>query len=287
MSNVAQRLLLFFIGIPLFAAAVIFLPGYHHAAIAALAILLAGGSAAEMAGLLRAGGTEVSVGLSAALGFLVPSLYYAETFLPIASAGRAGLATIGLAVLAVACFAPFAYAKKENLEKVLKTASGYGLLLIYPCLLSGFIVLIIAEMPRATEAIFSYAFLTLGNDSLAWLTGVTLGKRKNLVAASPNKSLAGFIGGMGGSCAGIFIARALFPAAFASSPAWALILMALAVGLAAISGDLFESALKRSVGVKDSGHIIPGRGGCLDSFDSLLFAAPVFYVTSLFLGLFR
>jgi phosphatidate cytidylyltransferase len=287
MTNVAQRLLLFFIGIPIFIALVVFLPGYHHAAVAVLAILLAGGSAAEMARLLRAGGIEVSIGLSTAFGFLVPSLYFAETFLSISSAGRAGLATIGLGILAVACFAPFAYAKKENLEKVLKTASGYGFLLIYPCLLSGFIVLIASEAPHATEAIFSYAFLTLGNDSLAWLTGVTLGKRKNLVAASPNKSLAGFIGGMGGSCAGILLARFLFPSAFASSSVWALLVMALAVGIAAISGDLFESALKRSVGVKDSGHMVPGRGGFLDSFDSLLFAAPVFYVASLLLGLFR
>lgn len=287
MTNVAQRLLLFFIGIPVFIALVVFLPEYHHVAVAVLAIFLAGGSAAEMARLLRAGGIEVNIGLSTGFGILVPSLYFAETFLSISSAGRAGLATIGLGILAVACFAPFAYAKKENLGKVLKTASGYGFLLIYPCLLSGFIVLIVSEPRYATEAIFSYAFLTLGNDSLAWLTGVTLGKRKNLVAASPNKSLAGFIGGMGGSCAGILVARLLFPAAFASSSVWSLLVMALAVGIAAISGDLFESALKRSVGLKDSGHMVPGRGGFLDSFDSLLFAAPVFYVASLLLGLFR
>lgn len=287
MSNIAQRLLLFFIGIPLFAALVIFVPGGHHAAVAALVALLGAGSAAEMAGLFKAGGVKVGVKRSAALGFLVPALYFAETFLPLNLAGRAGLATVALGFLAVACFAPFAFARKEGIGEALKLSSSYGFLLIYPCFLSGFIALIVAEPPRATEAIFSYALMVLGNDSLAWLVGVSLGRHKGVVAVSPNKSVEGFVGGMAGSCAGVLIARVLFPASFGDRPTWALILMALAVGAAAISGDLFESALKRSVGVKDSGRWVPGRGGFLDSFDSLLFAAPVFYVLTLLIGLFR
>ncbi len=63
--------------------------------------------------------------------------------------------------------------------------------------------------------------------------------------------------------------------------------MGSAIGAAVIVGDLFESALKRSAGIKDSGSAVPGRGGFLDSFDSLLFAAPVFYGLSLLFGFFR
>jgi len=56
------------------------------------------------------------------------------------------------------------------------------------------------------------------------------------------------------------------------------VLLSLVLGLTTIAGDLFESSLKRSAGVKDSGAMIPGRGGVLDSIDSLLFSAPVFYL---------
>lgn len=78
----------------------------------------------------------------------------------------------------------------------------------------------------------------------------------------------------------------LYPGAFPVSPV-VTFLLGLVVGLSVIAGDLFESALKRSVGIKDSGAGIPGRGGFLDSFDSEFFAAPVFYAAILLLDLFR
>ena len=78
----------------------------------------------------------------------------------------------------------------------------------------------------------------------------------------------------------------LAPAYFQVHPL-AIAAMGLVVGCAAIVGDLFESALKRSAGVKDSGTMVPGRGGFLDSIDSLLFAAPAFYGMSLLFQLFQ
>jgi phosphatidate cytidylyltransferase len=62
------------------------------------------------------------------------------------------------------------------------------------------------------------------------------------------------------------------------SPIWILILVGLVISLLGMIGDLFESLLKRSAGVKDSSHLIPGHGGVLDRIDSWLFAAPVYYV---------
>ena len=62
------------------------------------------------------------------------------------------------------------------------------------------------------------------------------------------------------------------------SPLWMLALLGSVIVLLGIVGDLFESLLKRSAGVKDSSHLIPGHGGVLDRIDSWLFAAPVYYV---------
>ena len=98
--------------------------------------------------------------------------------------------------------------------------------------------------------------------------------------------MAGFIGGACGSVGLAFGCAALFPYAL-GGPWWTTLILGSVIGAAVIVGDLFESALKRSAGIKDSGSAVPGRGGFLDSFDSLLFAAPVFYGLSLLFGFFR
>jgi phosphatidate cytidylyltransferase len=138
---------------------------------------------------------------------------------------------------------------------------------------SGFIILIF------TSAIFA-------GDGTAWAAGMLFGKgNQGIIPASPNKSLAGFIGGIIGSmivgAGGALIWPEVFTPKGASVfgiPLVAGSLLGLATGLAGILGDLGESAIKRSSGIKDSGSIIPGRGGVLDSIDSIIFAAPVFYI---------
>ncbi len=286
-GNTVQRLLLVAVAGPLFGLTAFYLPYFHHAAIAIVIVLLSAGSAWETARLFNLDGIKVKPAIAILLGVLIPSFYYFETFIPPEIAGRAGLATITLGFCAVVLFAPFAFSQKDSLPTVLKRAAAYGFIIIYPCFLVGFIMLINSEPLYAAESVCSFVIMTLGNDALAWLVGVTLGKHKGIITVSPSKSAEGFIGGITGSIAGTFVSRALFPVAFAGASVWALLLMALFMAAATISGDLFESALKRSVGVKDSGNWIPGRGGFLDSIDSLLFAAPVFYLFSLVLGLFR
>ena len=105
------------------------------------------------------------------------------------------------------------------------------------------------------------------------------------MAVSPNKSLAGFAGGLLGSLLAALISYYLFPRAGIGSLA-ALLFTGLCVGVTVILGDLVESALKRSAGVKDSSSFIPGRGGILDSFDSLLFSAPLFIALASLWGFF-
>jgi phosphatidate cytidylyltransferase len=283
MNNTLQRLLLFAIAIPLLVVAVFFVPHFHHGLIVALILVFTGGGGVELARLFNAADIRVSKVAFALEGIMVPCLFYASTFFPALDASAILLA---LGLICVILFAPFAFLKKDDLASSLSRASAYGFALLYPGLLGGFAVLNVASFPMAQAAIVSYAVAVVGNDSLAWLFGVTLGKRRNLVAVSPNKSLAGFIGGLSASGGLLLAVQAIFPAAFPVSP-WLVLAYGLVVGASVIIGDLFESALKRSAGMKDSGIGVPGRGGFLDSFDSELFAAPVFYAGALLLGLFR
>jgi phosphatidate cytidylyltransferase len=153
--------------------------------------------------------------------------------------------------------------------------------MVYP----GFFISWVVKMTEFSEAgmvVLVFFLMVLLNDSAAWCAGMLFGKgNRGFVAASPNKSIAGFIGGFFISLVTGVIAAVFIPNAFNSyimSSILAGILLGFFVGAAATLGDLCESAIKRSVGVKDSGSIILGRGGALDSIDSLILAAPVYFL---------
>lgn len=109
------------------------------------------------------------------------------------------------------------------------------------------------------------------NDVMAYLIGRQWGRRKIAPLISPGKSLEGTLG-----AAALTLLATLFVSTwFPDLPqGYALALGLLVPGLA-LAGDLWESAIKREAGVKDSGHLLPGHGGVLDRFDSLLFVLPV------------
>ena len=128
-----------------------------------------------------------------------------------------------------------------------------------------------------------FLFLVFICDSLAWLFGVLFGKNnRGYVAASPNKSIVGFIGGYIGSIGSALLARCIWPEIFYGSFVKS-IFLGILVASSGIIGDLVESVFKRSSDTKDSGNVILGRGGLLDSIDSILYAAPIFYVAVHFL----
>jgi phosphatidate cytidylyltransferase len=113
------------------------------------------------------------------------------------------------------------------------------------------------------------------SDTGAYFAGRFLGKRKLYEAVSPKKTVAGAFGGIGGAAAGALLAHFFYLRSLPLSHALALAVVAGAIGQA---GDLGESLLKRSFGVKDSGGIIPGHGGLLDRVDALLFTASISYM---------
>ena len=131
------------------------------------------------------------------------------------------------------------------------------------------------RMAAGREAVLLLAVVIIVSDSAQYYTGRALGRRPLAPAISPKKTVEGAIGGMLFATAAFAIgARWQFPA----MPLPVLVLGGAVLAAAGIVGDLFESLLKRSAGVKDSSHLIPGHGGVLDRIDSWLFAAPVFYV---------
>lgn len=125
------------------------------------------------------------------------------------------------------------------------------------------------------EAVLLLMVAIIISDSAQYYTGRALGRRPLAPSISPKKTIEGAIGGLVfGTAAFVIGGRFVFPQA-------GIVMLALvgaSVSALGIVGDLFESLLKRSAGVKDSGALIPGHGGMLDRIDSWLFAAPVYYV---------
>ena len=111
-------------------------------------------------------------------------------------------------------------------------------------------------------------------DSGAYFTGRKLGKRKLWPEISPNKTVEGFVGGVVIAIIAAVIMELIYPFA----PSWTmLIAVTIICSIFGQMGDLVESAIKRHYGVKDSGTILPGHGGILDRFDSLLFVLPLLH----------
>ncbi len=130
-----------------------------------------------------------------------------------------------------------------------------------------------------TRALWLVLIATWATDSGAYFIGSYFGKRKLAVKISPNKTIEGAVGGIIFSILTVVIFTVLI-----STFNFHWIIYGLLVSIIAMAGDLFESSIKRDMGVKDSGALIPGHGGILDRFDSLLFAVPfTYYYLSLFL----
>jgi phosphatidate cytidylyltransferase len=123
--------------------------------------------------------------------------------------------------------------------------------------------------------IFFLLALVFAGDTGAFYAGNLLGKHKLCPEVSPGKTVEGSIGGLLANLAVGFIFIKFF---LKTLPLIQSIFFVLLIGIVAQAGDLFESALKRNSGVKDSGSILPGHGGIMDRIDALLFAAPVAFL---------
>ncbi len=143
---------------------------------------------------------------------------------------------------------------------------------IYTGVLPG-IVFILGEQYQQEHYLLLLLILIWITDSAAYFIGMKFGRNRGIFPVSPRKSLEGFIAGI---VTPVLVCLILYRVA----DYWSLqhlLLLAVSAGIFGQLGDLMESKLKRISKVKDSSNLIPGHGGVLDRFDSLLVAAPVFY----------
>jgi phosphatidate cytidylyltransferase len=282
MKNIAQRLLVFFIALPTLFAITLLLPHYHHLAFNLIVVAVSGLGAAEFSGMLSQKKTSIPKKEAAVFGVL-PSL---AMILVVGFGADVLLIPAVFAAAAIWLLLSRTFSSGGALEDFIYRFTAGLAVLIYPGMLMAWIVGISQREKGAGIIILTFLFMVFSGDGLAWALGMAFGKNnKGLIPASPNKSIAGFIGAILAPIGTGIGAALIWPdvfvpkcASFLGSPVAAGCILGLLTGVAAILGDLGESAIKRSSGIKDSGSIIPGRGGVLDSIDSLAIAAPVFYL---------
>ncbi|MFP4373709.1 MAG: phosphatidate cytidylyltransferase [Spirochaetaceae bacterium] len=275
MRNSVKRVLLFFLATPALLAAVFFLPQANHLTFNIIVTAAAGLAGMEVIAMFRASRLRASA--RPALGFVAAAVLPAAATAATLTGGggelvpAAGVATAG-AFLGGAAIT----AKDGHFEAVLPNLAAYFFALAYPGLFALHGVQM-TTLPFPSVLIVVFLCSVFLNDSLAYVAGMLFGRNSRpLLAVSPNKSLAGFAGGFLASVLVIVVAGLLAPELFPGTTI-SHVAFGSVLGLVTILGDLAESALKRAATVKDSGTLIPGRGGILDSADSPLFVAPVFY----------
>lgn len=278
MKKLFERLIVFFVGFPLLLSLVIFFPQNNHLLLNLTITVFAVLGAVEFRNILSKKFLVISAPEAAIFGAVSPAAW----ILVISFGLPEAIVIAGFMLCASWLLVSRLFTKNvEKLDSYLSILTTGLAVLIYPGLFMAWVIRM-AALSEASWIILTFFLLTLLNDAFAWASGMLFGKNnRGIFAASPNKSIAGFTGGLTASLLAGIAATILLPNAFTSS--WmpstlAGAILGLAVGVASILGDLGESAIKRSAGVKDSGSLVLGRGGALDSIDSVALAAPVFFI---------
>ena len=196
----------------------------------------------------------------------------AAVTMPVAAAiwGMAGLSATVTALIAAALVWHVAFVRVRTADTAVTVFGA-----VYTGFLLAYLVLILRAFEHGRMLAFAVVLSVWANDSFAYLVGSTIGRHKLAPRISPKKSWEGFFAGLLGSVL-IWVALALFLPGTGVDLAHAVV-TGVAIGLAVIIGDLFESRMKREAGVKDAGNALPGHGGFLDRLDSLILVCLVAY----------
>jgi len=171
-------------------------------------------------------------------------------------------------------FASILFAKKEEVISHLGKIFLSIIYIVVPFTLIVQIPFLNSSFNYVNTTILGVFLLIWTNDTFAFIVGKNLGKNKLLERISPNKTIEGFLGGM----VFTFTLSFLLAKQFTTLSLTQWVVIAGIVSIFGVLGDLIESMFKRQAGVKDSSNFIPGHGGFLDRFDSVIFAAPFIFI---------
>ncbi len=291
MSELTQRVLFSLVAAPV-ALWIVLVGG---APLAALLAIVSALGAWEFYRIARATGARPLDDAGIALAGLVPLAVHAS-YLGLFSVRPAAAAVVVLALMAAAIWLrgvdgrPVA-AVAITLLGVVYIAGmlGFGYAIRYHDTVVGYDVVgakhlaigsLGVHVPPGGVLLIFPLVVTWASDIGAFFVGRAIGGRRLIPSVSPGKTVSGAVGGLVTSMlvSWLYVRGVLVPVAHLGFTPWGALLFGALISVAAQIGDLFESLIKREGGVKDSSRIIPGHGGILDRFDSLLFVLPVAYL---------
>jgi phosphatidate cytidylyltransferase len=258
MSNLASRLLVAAVGLPL-VLGMLWLGGWWLFALVAIAAFVAVHEFVTTARPLRP---------------LAPAVY-GGVILALVGARMGGLEWLVAGFLATFVLGFLLYALSSTRAPTTAALGSTVLGSAWIGLGLGFVLLLRQMHTEGRLIAFAVLLTVFAADTLAYLTGRVAGRHRLAPRLSPKKTWEGLLGGALG---GVFVSFiALYDTRDKYLTVWEAIVLGIVVVIAAVLGDLFESALKRDLEVKDTGRLLGGHGGVLDRVDALLFAAPAAY----------
>lgn len=262
-----SRVLVAVVCLPLLFITLFFLPPYIFAGLIALICAIC---AYELLKTVTPHGNDRSRIYGVFAAVLIPVGAYFDVTLPVFSA----VFLLLMCLMFVEAIAHYGQAKKITFAHILVTLFGGA---IIPLMLSTLISL--RNMPEGRLFVLLPVVSAFVTDGGAYFTGVLMGKHRAFPLISPKKTIEGCIGGLvAGTLAMLIYGVILLATTYHDIVFWALMIYGLIGAVITQLGDLAFSLIKREYEIKDYGRLLPGHGGMLDRFDSMVFASPAIYL---------
>lgn len=213
--------------------------------------------------------------LGKAKGYDVPVVLCTIIMLVIMGAFVLPQLSVELGMFAALLIIPGYYVvAKKSLEDSLPSSAVAVLATTYVGMLGGSLIRLRNDFPDGSNLVYFLLLVVWLGDSGAYYVGKRFGRHKLSPRISPKKTIEGLLGGVAASVLAALVIHFTF---FERMPLHHAVVAGIILSVAGVIGDLTESMWKRSAAVKDSGKLLPGHGGFLDRFDSILFTAPILY----------